>query len=240
VRGALSVSIAALGAPVLCGGFFVATFVVTVGLIVQQLPGWAQEGLLGWMLGTPQPVFSDYHGEPGEGSEGVFSGGQVEFAGYAGPASFACRIPSEKGAKTDDYGVPRDPYPAHSGIDFGTCRKYDVPVITPMGGMVVFAGWSSVGYGNLLVIENDGWQVYLAHNNSFLIGIGDLVSAGDAVALSGSTGNSTGPHVHFETRECLEGGDGHIACVPRNPDLVLLPGQVEFCAWSRLPGTCGD
>jgi murein DD-endopeptidase MepM/ murein hydrolase activator NlpD len=107
-----------------------------------------------------------------------------------------------------------------------------------MGGKVVFAGWSRAGYGNLVVIENDGWQVYLAHNDSFMVDVGEVVRAGDVVALSGSTGNSTGPHVHFETRECLEGGDGYIACTPRNPNLVLLPGQEEYCAWSSLPGTC--
>ncbi len=232
MRQALSLFIAALGAPLICGGLFVVVFVTLVGLVIPQLPSWARAGVQAWMLGTPQPV-GDYYGNPGEGSDGVFTGGQVGFEGYAGPESFACRIPAEKGVKTDDYGAPRDPYPAHSGIDYATCYQHNVPVITPMGGKVAFAGWSRAGYGNLVVIENDGWQVYLAHNNSFLVGVGDVVRAGDVVALSGSTGNSTGPHVHFETRECIE---GH--CTPRNPNLVLLPGQEEYCAWSSLPGTC--
>ena len=235
MRGALSLFVAALGTPLICGGLFVVVFVTLVGLAIRRLPPWARGGVQAWMLGTPQPVGSDYYGEPGEGSDGVFTGGQVGFEGYVGPESFVCQIPAEKGAKKDDYGVPRDPYPNHSGIDYGTCHQYDVPVITPMGGKVVFAGWSSVGYGNLLVIENDGWQIYLAHNNAFLVGVGEVVRAGDVVALSGSTGNSTGPHVHFETRECIDG-----RCIPRNPDLVLLPGQVEYCAWSSLPDTCGD
>ena len=235
----LSLFVAALGAPLICGGLFIVLFVTLVGMIIPQLPSWAQGSVQAWMLGTPQPA-SDYHGDPGDGSDGVYSGGQVGFDGYVGPENFVCRIPAEKGGKTDDYGVPRDPYPRHSGIDYGTCHQSDVPVITPMGGKVVFAGWSSVGYGNLLVIENDGWQVYLAHNNSFLVGVGDVVRAGDVVALSGSTGNSTGPHVHFETRECVEGGDGNIVCVPRNPDEVLLPGQLDYCVWSSLPSTCGD
>jgi murein DD-endopeptidase MepM/ murein hydrolase activator NlpD len=234
MRAALSVFIAALGTPLICGGLFVVVFVTLVGLAIPQLPPWAQGGVKAWMLGTPQAV-SDYHGDPGEGPGGVFSGGQVGFAGYAGPVSFVCRMPVEKGVKTDDYGARRDPYPRHSGIDYGTCHQYDVPVITPMGGKVVFAGWSSAGYGELLVIENDGWQVYLGHNNSFLVSVGDVVRAGDAVALSGSTGNSSGPHVHFETRECPA---GH--CVPRDPNLVLLPGQAAPCAWSELASTCGD
>ena len=233
MRLAVSLFLAALGTPLICGALFVALFVALVGLTIPQLPPWAQGGVRAWMLGTPQAV-SDYHGEPGQGSEEVFSGGQVGFEGYEGPASFTCRMPVEKGAKTDDYGVPRDPYPRHSGIDYGTCYQYDVAVITPIGGKVVFAGWSSAGYGNLLVIENDGWQVYLGHNNSFLVGVGDIVRAGEVVALSGSTGNSTGPHVHFETRACVQ---GH--CTPRNPDQVLLPGQTEYCAWSSLPSTCG-
>lgn len=226
---------AALVAPLVCGGLFVAFFITLVGLVIPQLPPWARGGVEAWMLGTPQPEGSDYHGQPGDGSDGVFTGGQVGFVGYRGPASFVCRIPAERGVKTDDYGVPRHPYPAHSGIDYGTCGQSNVPVITPLGGRVVFAGWSQVGYGNLLVIENDGWQVYLAHHNAFLAGVGDLVRAGDAVALSGSTGNSTGPHVHFETRECTDG-----YCSPRDPDRVLLPGQTEYCAWSSLPGNCGD
>jgi murein DD-endopeptidase MepM/ murein hydrolase activator NlpD len=74
------------------------------------------------------------------------------------------------------------------------------------------------------VIKNNGWQAYLAHNNSFLVGAGKVVQAGQALALSGSTGNSTGPRVHFETRECLDG-----RCSPRDPDQVLLPGQMEYC-----------
>lgn len=235
MRGTLTLFITALGVPLMCGALFVALFVALVGLAIPQLPSWAQEGVEAWMLGTPQPEGSDYHGRPGEGADGVNTGGRVGFEGYAGPESFVCRIPAERGSKTDDYGVPRDPYPAHSGIDYGTCYEYDVPVITPMGGRVVFAGWSSAGYGNLLVIENDGWQVYLGHNSSFLVGVGAVVRAGQAVALSGSTGNSSGPHVHFETRECLNG-----YCTPRNPERVLLPGQLAYCPWSSLPGTCGD
>jgi murein DD-endopeptidase MepM/ murein hydrolase activator NlpD len=234
MRGALTLFIATLGAPLVCGVLFTALFVALVGLAIPQLPSWARGGVEAWMLGTPQAEGSDYHGQPGEGSDGVFTGGQVGFEGYAGPQSFICRIPAEKGSKTDDYGVPRDPYPDHSGIDYGTCHQHDVAVITPMGGRVVFAGWSRAGYGNLLVIENDGWQVYLGHNNSFLVGVGDVVRAGEAVALSGSTGNSSGPHVHFETRECI---DGH--CTPRDPNRVLLPGQSAYCAWGSLPGTCG-
>lgn len=105
-------------------------------------------------------------------------------------------------------------------IDYGTCHQVDVPAITPMGGLVVFAGWSSAGYGNLLVIENDSWQVYLAHNNAFLVGVGAIVQAGQVVALSGSTGNSTGPHVHFEVRQCLEDGEGSVTCLPQR-----LPGR---------------
>jgi murein DD-endopeptidase MepM/ murein hydrolase activator NlpD len=189
MRAPLSVFIAALGTPLICGGLFVVVFITLVGLAIPQLPPWAQGGVKAWMLGTPQAA-SDYHGDPGEDPGGVFSGGQVGFAGDVGPVSFVCRMPVEKGVKTDDYGAPRDPYPRHSGIDYGTCHQYDVPVITPMGGKVVFTGWSSAG-------------------------------------------NSSGPHVHFETRECPA---GH--CVPRDPNLVLLPGQAAPCAWSELASTC--
>jgi peptidoglycan hydrolase-like protein with peptidoglycan-binding domain len=87
----------------------------------------------------------------------------------------------------------------HDGIDF------PVPFGTPVGaagvGTVEFAGWNSGGYGNLLVIQHRlGFQTWYAHLASFSVRSGQRVAGGTKVASVGSTGRSTGPHLHFEVR----------------------------------------
>jgi murein DD-endopeptidase MepM/ murein hydrolase activator NlpD len=89
-------------------------------------------------------------------------------------------------------------HPGHNGLDFG------VPVGTnvqaTMSGKVVYAGWNTEGYGNLVIVENGPYRTYFAHLSQIPVKIGDVVAAGDIVGLSGNTGNSTGPHVHYEVR----------------------------------------
>ena len=88
----------------------------------------------------------------------------------------------------------------HSGIDIGV--DYDTPVKASAAGVVTFAGNDDDGYGNKVMIDHGENVVTLyAHNNSILVGEGQLVSQGEVIALAGSTGNSTGPHCHFEVRE---------------------------------------
>lgn len=66
-------------------------------------------------------------------------------------------------------------------------------------GVVVYAGWSNFGYGNLLVIDHgNGWQTAYAHLSAIGVTCGQSVSRGSMVGALGSTGNSTGPHLHFE------------------------------------------
>jgi murein DD-endopeptidase MepM/ murein hydrolase activator NlpD len=66
-------------------------------------------------------------------------------------------------------------------------------------GVVVYAGWSNYGYGNLIVIDHgNGWQTAYAHLSSLNVGCGQSVGQGQVIAGLGSTGNSTGPHLHFE------------------------------------------
>ena len=86
----------------------------------------------------------------------------------------------------------------HSGIDLGI--PSNTPVIATHSGQVIFADWSDVGYGYLVIIQNSTFITYYAHNNSFNVNSGDFVGQGSVIAWSGSTGNSTGPHVHYETR----------------------------------------
>ena len=84
----------------------------------------------------------------------------------------------------------------HKGVDFG-CPE-GTPVLAALGGTVTYAGWTN-GYGNCVVIRHDdGTSTRYAHNSELLVEVGQTVIQGEAVSLSGNTGNSTGPHLHFE------------------------------------------
>jgi murein DD-endopeptidase MepM/ murein hydrolase activator NlpD len=69
-----------------------------------------------------------------------------------------------------------------------------------MDGKVVYAGWNNQGYGNLVIVQNGQYRTYFAHLSKFKVKAGDTIQAGSEVALSGNTGNSTGPHLHYEVR----------------------------------------
>jgi murein DD-endopeptidase MepM/ murein hydrolase activator NlpD len=86
----------------------------------------------------------------------------------------------------------------HEGIDIAVGSG--TPVHAAQSGRVIVAGWMG-GYGNLVVIDHGGGlSTAYGHNSSFAVSSGQSVSQGQVVAYSGSTGNSTGPHVHFEVR----------------------------------------
>ena len=84
----------------------------------------------------------------------------------------------------------------HSGIDISTSPGN--PVKATADGIVSFAGWSG-GSGNLVVLEHGhGFSTFYAHNRKVNVRVGEKVKRGDVIANVGSTGNSTGPHVHYE------------------------------------------
>lgn len=86
----------------------------------------------------------------------------------------------------------------HTGMDIAA--KSGTTVVAANGGTVIKSGWNN-SYGNLLMIDHGGSIVTLyAHNSSLLVRVGDVVSKGQAVSKVGSTGMSTGPHLHFEVR----------------------------------------
>ena len=86
----------------------------------------------------------------------------------------------------------------HTGIDIAV--PTGTPVLASASGTVVYAGWMS-GYGNLVAVDHGGGlSTSYAHNSSVLVSVGQHVEQGDVVSISGSTGHSTGPHVHFEVR----------------------------------------
>ena len=86
----------------------------------------------------------------------------------------------------------------HAGIDIAVGSG--TPVVAAAGGTVVIAGWLG-GYGNLVVIDHgNGIATAYGHNSGVTVGVGQFVAQGQLIAYSGSTGHSTGPHVHFEVR----------------------------------------
>lgn len=86
----------------------------------------------------------------------------------------------------------------HHGIDIAVGTG--TPVRAAANGRVTFAGWNG-GYGNLVTIDHGNRvETRYAHNSRLMVKVGDVVSRGTVVAYSGNTGNSTGPHVHFEIR----------------------------------------
>jgi murein DD-endopeptidase MepM/ murein hydrolase activator NlpD len=102
--------------------------------------------------------------------------------------------------------------PAHPAIDIGA--PTGTPVVAADEGTVITAGWSSVGYGNLIMIRHpDGYVTLYAHLNNIGVSYGDYVARGQRIGSVGSTGRSTGPHLHFEIQT---GGRSY------NP-LVYLP-----------------
>ena len=87
---------------------------------------------------------------------------------------------------------------AHTGLDIATSTG--TPVKAAAAGTVTFAGWKG-SYGNLMVItHSNGVQTYYGHCSKLYLSAGAKVSQGQTIAAVGSTGNSTGPHLHFEIR----------------------------------------
>jgi peptidoglycan hydrolase-like protein with peptidoglycan-binding domain len=87
----------------------------------------------------------------------------------------------------------------HPGIDYPASAG--TPVAAAGHGVVVFAGWDTTGYGNLVVVEHPlGVRSMYAHLSSIAVRRGQQVLAGSRVGLVGTTGFSTGPHLHFELR----------------------------------------
>ncbi|MFG3027023.1 M23 family metallopeptidase [Streptomyces sp. NPDC048253] len=93
---------------------------------------------------------------------------------------------------------------SHTGIDFHAASGTSVHAIG--SGTVVEAGWGG-SYGNQIVIKmNDGTYTQYGHLSSIAVSVGQTVTPGERIGLSGATGNVTGPHLHFEARTTAEYG----------------------------------
>ncbi len=106
------------------------------------------------------------------------------------------------GSVRSSFGTRSDPFSGegifHSGIDIATPIGSEVHATAD--GVVISTNWVN-GYGRLLIIDHgNGLQTYYAHLARFLVVPGEEVRGNESVALSGSSGRSTGPHVHYEVR----------------------------------------
>jgi murein DD-endopeptidase MepM/ murein hydrolase activator NlpD len=108
--------------------------------------------------------------------------------------------PIKKGWMSSNYGKRKDPFTGkiefHKGIDFA--GKTGSDVIAVAGGVVTWAG-KRYGYGQLVEIDHGrNYVTRYGHNKKILVKVGDTLRKGQVIAKMGSTGRSTGPHVHFE------------------------------------------
>lgn len=113
---------------------------------------------------------------------------------------FVSGRPIKSGWLSSYFGVRKDPFtsmPAmHKGLDFA--GEEDADVVATGAGVVTWAD-SRFGYGNLVEIDHgDGVVTRYGHNKSILVNVGDIVAKGQVIGKMGSTGRSTGPHVHYE------------------------------------------
>jgi len=135
----------------------------------------------------------------------------IELAPIHMPMTGTFRISSNYGTRNDPF-LKRKAF--HSGMDFPATRG--TKVLSAGAGTVVFAGKKS-GYGNVVEIRHgNGLTTRYAHLSAYNVSKGQVVSAGTQIAKVGSTGRSTGPHLHFEVRR----SDG-----PVNPSRFLKAGD---------------
>ena len=112
------------------------------------------------------------------------------------PVQFLRPVP---GAIGDGFGAPRGPGRSHDGLDFPVAEG---TLVGAAGrGTTIYAGYNYGGYGNLVVIQHRlGFTTWYAHLSSITSWVGEQVVGGTRIGYVGSTGHSTGPHLHFEVR----------------------------------------
>jgi murein DD-endopeptidase MepM/ murein hydrolase activator NlpD len=103
----------------------------------------------------------------------------------------------------------------HRGIDIAA--PVGTPIVAAAPGVVSYAGYNDGGFGYLVEIDHaDGSMTRYAHNDRILVSVGQQVSQGQQVSEMGSTGNSTGPHLHFEVHPGGQGAVNPMAFLPNN------------------------
>ena len=117
--------------------------------------------------------------------------------GLSDAASTMPAIWPTTGVVTSPYGLRWGGTDFHPGIDIA--NDMGTPIVATADGVVVVAGWNSGGYGNMVDIDHgNGLMTRYGHASQVLVSAGQYVKRGQIIALMGSTGFSTGPHVHYE------------------------------------------
>jgi murein DD-endopeptidase MepM/ murein hydrolase activator NlpD len=142
-------------------------------------------------------TFDGVYFEPKNNQNGYYTleGKPCEKMFLKSPLKFTGRI-------TSYFGSRRDPFTSrhgrHRGVDFAA--YYGAPIVATAGGIVSYAGWRGA-YGRLVNIRHsNGYTTYYGHCSRILVRPGKKVAQGEVIASVGSTGRSTGPHVHYEIR----------------------------------------
>jgi LysM repeat protein len=122
----------------------------------------------------------------GAGACGPISGGAVGYGTFVWPAN-------NRSLSGFDYSD------IHRGIDIA--GNTGEAVYATDAGVIVYAGWNDYGYGNMIMVDHgNGFQSLYAHLSAFNVGCGQSVGQGEVIGAIGSTGNSSGSHLHFEIR----------------------------------------
>ena len=142
------------------------------------------------------------------GTEIIIPGGEMSGSSSSYVGSATARVTGAGGPTFAGYYT--NPVPGSSrtqglhgynAVDLGA--RYGTPIVAAAGGSVIISregGWNG-GYGSYIVISHgNGTQTLYAHNSSNIVGVGQSVVKGQVIGYVGSTGRSTGPHVHFEVR----------------------------------------
>ncbi len=95
--------------------------------------------------------------------------------------------------------ITQEYWSGHRALDIGAWLG--APILASDAGYVTYAGWDNTGYGNLIIIDHgNGFVTLYAHLQTIYVSVGQEVAKGEQIGEMGSTGNSTGPHLHFEVR----------------------------------------
>lgn len=141
--------------------------------------------------------------QPGEWL--VIPGGEKPFvprtvSAYSGPVPDDATVGSGIFGWPTSGSITQGYYAFHPGLDIGGYSG--APILAADSGHVVVARWDDTGYGNMIVIDHgNGFQTLYGHLQAFYVEAGTNVAKGQQIGEMGSTGNSTGPHLHFEIRQ---------------------------------------
>jgi len=179
---------------------------------------WAQEaaGITADGLAGPVTIRSLRSGTSGNSGETP-----------SGPVRFLRPVPGPIG---DPFGAPRHAY-THTGVDFP--EPEGTPIAAAGVGTVIYASYNGGGYGNLVVIQHRlGYTSWYGHMSRITAYVGEEVVGGTRIGYVGSTGDATGPHLHFEVRHY----DTPINPVPLM--LATVAGRVATTARRGSYGGC--